>query len=76
MPKHTSSKMTLGEEAQSYALIIGFITFFIAYLTAEALLAVQPHPYHWIAAFGTSGTLGVATYGIVVWRLKRNQRRK
>lgn len=77
MPKHTSSnKLTLQEEAQSYALIAGFITFFIAYLAAEAVLALKPHPYHWITALGTTAALGVATYFITLWRLKRNRPRQ
>jgi ABC-type antimicrobial peptide transport system permease subunit len=71
MPKHKEARITPKEQAQSVAYIGGLIAFFIAYLWAEAALALRPHPYHWVTAFGIATLIGVAAYGLTIWRLKR-----
>lgn len=47
MPKSKKGKITPQEQAQSVAYVALFIGLFVAYLWAEAFLALRPHPYHW-----------------------------
>ena len=64
--------MPLKELAQSYATIAGFIAFFAGYLFGESILALQPHPYHWASGFGLAAVIGLAVYGVALWRERCN----
>ncbi len=75
MPESKKSKLTPQEQAQSVAYIALFIGFFAAYLWAEAFLALRPHPYHWLTAFGIAAAAGGLAYGVVLWQQKRREGR-
>jgi len=71
MSKRKSTKITPQEDAQSVGMFALFGGFAVAYLGAEAVLAVQPHPYHWLVAGIGAAVAGGLGYGITVWRLTR-----
>ncbi len=71
MPKSKKGKITPQEQAQSVAYVALFIGLFLAYLWAEAFLALRPHPYHWLTALGVAAAAGGLAYGVVRWQQKR-----
>lgn len=68
MPKHRRDP-TPKEDAESFGYIGLFVGFIAAYLGAEAALAAQPHPYHWLAAAIGAAVVGELAYGVTLWRL-------
>lgn len=68
MAKRRHTKITPKEDAQSVAMIALFAGFGLAYLSAEIVLAAQPHPYHWLAALAGAGLAGGVAYAVTLRR--------
>ncbi len=68
MPKRRRTKITPQEDAQSVATLALFAGFGLAYLGAEAILAAEPHPYHWLAALVGAGLAGGGAYVLTLRR--------
>lgn len=67
--KRKSTKLSPQEDAQFFAYIALFIGYGIAYLGAEATLALRPHPIHWLVAGIGAVVVGGLVYAITLWRL-------
>ncbi len=61
------------QDAESFGYVGAFVGFIVAYLSAEALLAVRPHPIHGVVALTGALLVGAATYRAIL--RKRTRRR-
>ena len=60
------------EDAESFGYLGASAGLIVAYLSAESLLAVRPHPIHWVVALTGAVLVGAATYGVILWqRIRR-----
>lgn len=72
MAKRKTTKITPKEDAQSFGYFALLGGFFASYLGAEAVLAVRPHPLHWLVA-GIGGVVaGGIGYSVTLWRRMRH----
>jgi len=69
MPKKQSPKLTPKQHAQSMAYLGLFIGFILAYVPAEIILAVRPHPYHWLTALVGGLLIGSTIYFVSLWQM-------
>ena len=74
MPKR-KREISPKEDAESFGYVGAFAGFIVAYLSAEALLAVRPHPIHWVVALTGALLVGAATYGVILWQQTRRRPR-
>lgn len=68
MTQRKKAKISVNEEATSYAYFWGMGAFFLAYLVTEATQAARPHPIHWAVALSVAMIAGTAAYLFVLKR--------
>ena len=68
MSKRKTTKITPKEDAQSIGYFALFGGGFVAYLSAEAVLAARPHPWHWLVGGTGAVVAGALGYGLTYWR--------
>ena len=71
MSKRKSRKITPKEDAQSVAFFALLGGFFASYFGAEIVMALRPHPLHWLAGGVGAALAGGLGYGITLWRASR-----
>ncbi len=74
MPKRRK-EISPKEDATSFGYLGALAGFILAYLSAEALLALRPHPLHWVVALTGALLVGAATYGVILWQRTRRRPR-
>ena len=72
MPKR-KREISPKEGAGSFGDPGTFAGFIVANLSAEALLAVRPHPIHWVVAPTSAPLVGAVTYGVILWQRTRRR---
>jgi len=63
------------EDAESFGYLGTFVGFIVAYLSAEALLAMRPHPIHWVVALTGAVWVGAVTYRAILCQRTRRRPR-
>lgn len=68
MPKPKQSKLSPRQHAQSIAYLALVVGGILSYVAAEIILAVRPHPYHWLMALVGGVLIGLIVFGVAWWQ--------
>lgn len=66
--KKKASSLTPSQYAQSAALFAAFSGLVLLFVAAEIILALRPHPYHWLVAILGGGSIATIVYFVAYWQ--------